>query len=111
MAPHWSNSTQISEVGSSVPSFGLTPESYGAYLTQGPIHGSIGVPVVYNVTGQNGTTHTLYTINGETLDLTYNETGSTLNVQVSGTLNLNAQVLASFGTMNFIGGSIEFFGT
>ena len=106
------DSTQIREVGASAPSFGLTPESYGAYITQGPIPGSIGVPVVYNVTGQGpARIDTLSTTNGESLDLTDDFSTTTVNVNVSGTLNLNAQVLGLFSSMSFTGGSINFVGT
>jgi hypothetical protein len=105
------DSVQISEPGTTPPSFGLLPTGQGVYLTQGPLPGSLSVPLVYNVGAGETLSLNGNQLYGDAVILADSNVGDldTETVNVTGTVTFSDMHVAT-DSLHFFGGTLDFTG-
>jgi len=105
------DSVQISEPGTTPPSFGLLPTGQGVYLTQGPLPGSLSVPLVYNVGAGETLSLNGNQLRGDAVILTDSNVDDldTETVNVTGTVTFSDMRVAT-DSLHFFGGTLDFTG-
>lgn len=102
---------QISEPGTTPPSFGLLPTGQGVYLTQGPLPGSLSVPLVYNLGAGETLSLNGNQLYGDAVILADSNVGDldTEAVNVTGTVTFSDMHVAT-DSLHFFGGTLDFTG-
>ena len=102
---------QISEPGTTPPSFGLLPTGQGVDLTQGPLPGSLSVPLVYNLGAGETLSLNGNQLYGDAVILADSNVGDldTETVNVTGTVTFSDMHVAT-DSLHFFGGTLDFTG-